>query len=292
MHYSEGAMWRPLFEQDIAMLQVASGCSHCACKFCDMYHIPFQASPFPEIEADVEELTRGWRVPARLFLTGGNAFHLDFAFLMRVIGLVHEKLPQVRSIGCFARVDDIAGKTDEELKALLDAGVDMISIGAESGLDEALERMNKGFRAADIVEQCARLDAVGMSYAFFYLAGIAGKGRGIENARASVEAFSQVNPAILMIHTMTPFPGTPLAREIDEGAFELEPEIEIMQELRELYATYPKRTRMLAMHYANTVTFDGYVPDARDSMVKIMDKRIAAADEESLEIFRRSIRSI
>ncbi len=39
--------------------------------------------------------------------------------------------------------------------------------------------MDKGYAAADIVKQRHRLDATGISYVFFCLTGIAGKGRGI-----------------------------------------------------------------------------------------------------------------
>ncbi|MGN0072163.1 MAG: radical SAM protein [Atopobiaceae bacterium] len=292
MHYSEGALWRPLFEQDMEILQVATGCSWNACRFCDMYHKGFHPSPMKEIEEDIDELSHLWRVPPRIFLGGGNAFHLDTTFLLDVLALIHRKLPRVQSVGCFARIDDIAQKSDEEISALLAQGMDLISIGAESGYDPALASMHKGFTSKDIIEQCSRLDAAGMRYAFFYMAGLAGHGHGIENAQASAKVFGAVNPSILMIHTLNIFDGTPLARSRGEGSFVPETEIEIMQELRELYATYPKHVRMLALHYANTVTFDGYVPEQRDQILELMDSQIAKADESRLEAFRQSIKSI
>ena len=292
IHYAEGAFWRPLFETNMIMLQVAKGCSHNRCKFCDMYHAPFEASPLEEVASDIEEMSHLRGCPSRLFLAGGNAFCLPAETLLEIARLVHEKLPRIQSIGCFARIEDVAGKTDDELAALFEAGFDMLSIGAESGWDAVLERMDKGHTAADIVEQCTRLDNTGMCYAFFYLAGMAGAGRGIENARRSIEVFSQVNPDIIMIHTMTCFKGTVLDAEVRAGAFELEPEVEIMQELREFYAGYPKPVRILASHYANTVRFDGKLPEARDGMVELMDREIARADEAFLSRWRRSIQSI
>ena len=36
MHYADGAFFRPLFENNMLQLQVACGCSHNRCKFCDM----------------------------------------------------------------------------------------------------------------------------------------------------------------------------------------------------------------------------------------------------------------
>ncbi len=274
------------------MLQVASGCAHNACRFCDMYHAPFTVSPRSEVEADVRELAGACCPAPRVFLTGGNAFALPADALLDIAALVREALPRTHSIGCFARVDDVAAKSDDELAALAAAGFDMLSIGAESGLDEALARMNKGFRVADTLEQSARLARAKIRFAFFYLAGIAGHGRGLDNARASAEAFGQAAPAIVMVHTMTPFPGTPLAADIEAGAFPQAGEVEIMEELREFYACYPARTRMLAAHVGNTVTFDAYVPDKRDAILALMDERIARADEGRLAAFRRCMRSI
>jgi histone acetyltransferase (RNA polymerase elongator complex component) len=257
-----------------------------------MYDAPFAASPLSEVSADIGELASYRTRPRRIFLAGGNAFHLDSGTLLRAASEIGEKIPEVESIGCFARVEDVAGKSDEELESLVQAGFDMISIGAESGDDEALARMRKGHASSDIVEQCSRLDDVGMRYAFFYLAGIAGKGHGIENAHVTSEIFSKVNPAIIMVHTTTPFAGTPLAGDIERGDFQQEPEVEILHELREFYALYPKPVRMLATHYANTVHFDGLIPEHREQILELMDECIEYADEERLEEFRRSVRSI
>ena len=152
--------------------------------------------------------------------------------------------------------------------------------------------MDKGYKAADIVEQCTRLDEAGLSYALFYLAGIAGAGKGIENARKTAEVFGQANPEILMIHTMTPFPGTLLSQDIADGAFEPESEKEIQQELSEFYALFPKKAFVLAAHFGNTVNFNANLPEDRDAILKLMDERIALDDEKRLAYARAHMRSI
>ena len=54
--------------------------------------------------------------------------------------------------------------------------------------------MKKGYAAADIVEQCRRLDRAGIHYSFFYLAGISGAGRGEAGARATAAVCNQLIP--------------------------------------------------------------------------------------------------
>ena len=56
MHYSDGAFYRPLFENNMLQLQVATGCSHNKCAFCDMYKQPFKLSPRSEIIQDLDEI--------------------------------------------------------------------------------------------------------------------------------------------------------------------------------------------------------------------------------------------
>ncbi|MGN0075544.1 MAG: radical SAM protein [Parafannyhessea sp.] len=292
MHYADGAFWRPLFETNMELLQVASGCSHNRCRFCDMYRDGFRVSPREEVEEDLQELAAsGTQVP-RIFLAGGDALAIPQEDLAWTLRRIHELLPQVRSVGCFARVTDVARKTDDQLAQLTDLGLSRISIGAESGYDPALDFMRKGFRAADIVKQCARLDAAGLTYAFFYLIGMAGKGQCVEAARATVQTFSQVNPDIIMVHTMTPFSGTPLWDDIREGRFEQAPEREILQELREFVSAYPKRTYLLGYHVSNVVRLQGTLPDQAQQMLPYLDKAIADLAEDQMESFRSSLTSI
>ena len=72
--------------------------------------------------------------------------------------LIRKYLRYCESIGVFARISDIKPKTVEELRNLRHLGFDSISIGTESGDDDTLAMMNKGYTADDIVEQCKKLE--------------------------------------------------------------------------------------------------------------------------------------
>ena len=50
---------------------------------------------------------------------------------------------------------------------LKNAGYDGLTIGIETGDDEALTFMHKGYTLNDIVLQCQRLDRAGISYRFY-----------------------------------------------------------------------------------------------------------------------------
>ena len=294
MHYSEGSQWRPLFETTQATLQIATGCGHNACKFCTMYKkTQFCLSDRAEIETDIDEMARVWLVPPeRIFLTGGNAFGVPQEHLMFALKLIREKLPRTKSIGCFARVSDVKAKTNDDLRELAALGVDDISIGAEGGYDPALAFMGKGHTAADIVEQCARLDAAGIAYDLFYLAGIAGAGKWEDNVRATVDVYGQTHPRRIMVHTLTQFPGAPLLRDIERGDFVPEDELDILRELRMLCAELPISTFVLAAHYGNAAPFNARLPEDRDEVLAHLDRAITRWDEETLRAMRREVKSM
>ena len=94
----------------------------------------------------------------------------------------------------FARISDIKPKTVEELKNLRHLGFDSISIGTESGDDETLARMDKGYTANDILEQCKKLEEANIRYNFVYLTGLAGKNKGQQNAINTATVFNQLHP--------------------------------------------------------------------------------------------------
>ena len=293
MHYDEGAFYRPLFENNMLQLQVTKGCSHNRCKFCDMYHVPFAPAPHEEVLADLDEAQRWYKDVPRVFLTGGNALCLPQDDLLFVLREIRKRFASA-TVGSFARVTDVARKSDEELAQLVAMGVTDISIGTESGLDAALTAMNKGFTASDILQQCQRLDEVGLTYDLFYLLGMGGRGQGQASACATAALYSKLHPQRLMIHTMTAFSGAELAHEVARGTFELAGELENVRELR----TFVERldceggTYILGNHYGNVIPACGRVPEDREELLKVYDRVLACGNEAELVAQRAQMKSI
>ena len=133
-----------------------------------------------------------------------------------------------------SRVTDIMLKTSDELHQLHRLGYDGLTIGVETGDDDALKFMNKGYCAQDIVEQTHRLDVAGISYHFFYLAGISGAGRGKIGAIESAKVFNLTHPKRIGSSMLTVFPDSALYQEIQAGNWEEESELEKLEEVRTL----------------------------------------------------------
>ena len=282
---------RPPSDMNCPMLQVSDGCTHAKCRFCDIYTgIPFEPSPMEEILEDIDEIAQtATLLTRRIYLTGGNPFALPTNRLIEIFDAVEQRIPTVHSYGGFCRITDIAHKSDSDLRTLAERGVNNLAIGAESGHDETLEFMEKGQTAADLVEQANRLHAAGIEFTFFYLAGLAGRGKGQENARASAEVFSAAAPETILIVTLTPAKTWPLSEDIAAGRWEPAGEVETVQEIRTFIEHLTCKTHIVASHDSDVVRFDGLVPADQENMLKLLDHRIPKINESAARLMREMI---
>jgi len=296
MHYT-GTIWRPPYEASSLLLEVTAGCTHHRCKFCTLYaDLPFQfrMSPMEDVEADLKEAQKMYRrftgrKMCRTFLTGANPFVLTYEKLMEIAGLVHKYFPETETIGSFARVTDVALKSDRELASLRGAGYDGLTIGIETADDEALLFMDKGYLAADILVQCGRLDKAGIRYSFFYLAGISGAGRGADGAKATAAVCNKLHPALIGANMLTIYPDSKLYGEIQQGNWKEESETEKYREVRALIEGLEIPTEFAALGASNAFQLYGVLPEDKPTIIAAIDRIIETVKENDLRKYRRNL---
>ena len=311
MHYT-GTIWRPPYEASSLLLEVTAGCTHHKCKFCTLYNdlpFKFRMSPLEDVESDLQEAqlwstdpiamltARLQGIPRpqciqRAFLTGANPFVLKYERLMAIADLIRQYVPSIKTIGCFARITDVTLKSDEELASLHRAGYDGLTIGIETGDDEALKFMNKGYAAADIVKQCQRLDRAGIHYSFFYLVSISGAGRGEIGAKATADVCNQLHPTLIGVNMLTIYPDSELYQEIQRGNWKEESEIEKYKEIRTLLESLEIPTQFAALGASNAFQFQGTLPEDKEALAAALDKIIETVKEDDLREYRVNLRHL
>ena len=311
MHYT-GTIWRPPYEASSLLLEVTAGCTHHKCKFCTLYNdlpFKFRMSPLEDVESDLQEaqlwstdpialltarlqgLPRLERIQ-RAFLTGANPFVLKSERLLAIADLIRQYVPSIKTIGCFARITDVTLKSDEELASLHQAGYDGLTIGIETGDDEALRFMNKGYAAADIVKQCQRLDQAGIHYSFFYLVSISGAGRGEIGAKATADVCNRLHPTLIGVNMLTIYPDSELYQEIQRGSWKEESEIEKYKEIRTLLESLEIPTQFAALGASNAFQFQGTLPEDKAALAAALDKIIETVKEDDLREYRVNLRHL
>ena len=273
------------------MLEIAEGCTYNRCRFCGIYRKhPFKLYPMDRVIRNIDEIARkATLMTRRIYLAGGNPYGIPTEHLVEVFDAVEERIPQVNSYGGFCRILDVKGKSDSELALLAERGVNDLDIGAESGLDSTLEFIEKGHTAQDVVEQGRRLHDAGMDFTYFYLAGMAGAGRGIENAIASAEAFSKAAPTTILVVCLAPVKTWPLAEDIQSGRWTAPTEVEMAQEIRAFVEHLDCKTTVNCSHDSDVIRFEGGLPADKEKMLALLDDRIPKIDERYARMMREMI---
>ena len=285
MHFAS-AINCPPYDKADGFLQITIGCSHGTCKFCSYFKDEFQRLTLEQIEEDVRQIPETFGAPTRIFLQGADAYSASYDVLMGTAELLRRYVPSVRSIGGFARVDSFKDKTVDQLRKLNAAGYEDPYFGIETGCDEVLLKMNKGYTAAEAREQLEKLEEAGMPYVLNYLCGAAGAGRGMQNARDTALLYDGLHPTMLNMTMLTVVPQTPLWDMVAAGEFQEATEMEKLQETQELLRRLTCETVFMNEHASNVFHIACELPAQRDDAIAHIQSVIDGTDEATLRRYR------
>ena len=274
----EGQICRPPMERASYMLPVAVGCSYNACTFCTLFkHLSYRELPREQIEAEMQRVCAAGGNPKTVFLGDGNAFGLATEQLVWILERIHHYFPGCECVNMDATVTNISHKSDTELKTLADLGVRGLYLGIETGLDDVLRFMRKDHTLQQAYEQIARMKAAGMVFNAHMMTGIAGKGRGIENAEATAEFFNRTRPEKIINFSIFHHKRAPLYRDIEAGRFVPADEQENLREERRLLELLDvEGLRYDGLHdVVIEQRFRGTLPRDREKLLAQVDKAIA-----------------
>ena len=274
----EGQICRPPMERASYMLPVAVGCSYNACTFCMLFkHLRYRELPREQIEREMQRVAAAGGNPKTIFLGDGNAFGLATDHLLWILERIRHYFPGCENVNMDATVTNISHKSDEELRALYDAGVRNLYLGIESGLDDVLLFMKKDHNLQQAYEQIERMQQAGMIFNAHMMTGIAGKGRGIENAEATAAFFNRTKPAKIINFSIFHHKRAPLYREIEAGRYVPADEQEnLREEKRFLELLDVPEVRYDGLHdVVIQQRFRGTLPKDREKLLTQVDKAIA-----------------
>lgn len=227
----EGQICRAPMERASFMLPVMVGCSYNRCKFCNLFrHLKYRELPLPQIESELQRVKSLDGKPEKIFLGDGNAFGLRTSRLLEILSMIQHYFPQCSCVNMDATVTSILRKTDRELEDLYQRGVRHLYIGIESGLDDVLAFMEKDHDLRQAYEAVERISRAGMIFDAHIMTGVAGKGRGIENAEALAEFFTRAKPKHVVNFSMFLHKEVPLYRSIENHTFTPADELESLRE--------------------------------------------------------------
>ncbi len=194
-------VFRPPSEAESLILPVTDGCSWNHCSFCEMYTAPqkkFRARDEAEVLDSIRRCgERHGAEVRRVFLADGDALVLPTRRLLNVLTAIREHLPGVRRVSSYCLPRNLRRKSVAELKELADAGLKIAYVGAESGDDEVLARVNKGETCASTVDALLKLGEAGITRSVMILNGLGGRELWRQHAENSARLANATQPEYL-----------------------------------------------------------------------------------------------
>ncbi len=273
----EGQICRAPMERSSFMLPVTVGCPYNQCRFCNLFrHLRYREIPLGQVEGELRRVKDLGGSPKKIFLGDGNAFGLKTGRLREILGMIRNYFPECGAVNMDATITSVRMKSDGELRELYGLGVRHLYIGIESGLDDVLVFMRKDHNLTEAYREIARLQEAGLIYDAHIMTGVAGAGRGRENAEALADFLNRTHPRHIVNFSMFLHKEVPLYRDIEAGAYAPADELENLREERvllELLEGGKDEEELLydGFHDFLEVRVRGSLPDGRQKMLEKLD---------------------
>ncbi|SDS35224.1 Radical SAM superfamily protein [Halopseudomonas xinjiangensis] len=192
-------VFRPPSEAHSLILPVTNGCSWNRCTFCEMYTAPQKKFRARDEQDVMEEIRRCGEhlIVQRVFLADGDAMILPTHRLLRILEAIREHMPTVERVTSYCLPRNLKRKSVDELGELREAGLAMIYVGAESGDDEVLRRVNKGETYASTEEALLKAGEAGLQRSVMILNGLGGQSLSEQHADNSARLMNATQPEFL-----------------------------------------------------------------------------------------------
>ena len=279
-------VFRPPSEADSLILPITNGCSWNKCTYCEMYTAPqkkFALRDEDETLESIRRLGQGYgRGVQRVFLGDGDAMALSTRRLMAVLEAIRTQLPGVRRISSYCLPRNVRGKSVADLTALREAGLSLAYVGAESGDDEVLRKVNKGETFETTRDALDKLGAAGITRSVMLLNGLGGPTLSRAHAENSARLANATQPEFLATLVVS----FPQGEERFRAGFpEWEP-LDLPALFREmetfLQALELRRTVFRSDHASNQLVLKGVLGKDKERMLAQIDLALERPQEARL----------
>ena len=271
----DAPLYRPPSEARSLIFQVTLGCSFNECSFCDMYRSKeYSERSWEEIRGEIDMMASYLPDTRRVFLADGDALNLDTEFMIKIVKYIREKFQNIERISCYAMPMNILKKTDDELKRMNEAGLDMFYLGIESGSDIVLKKVTKGAIAKTIIKSVNKAKAAGYVMSCMVILGLGGRTYSKEHIRGTAEVISACAPNY--VGALTLYLENGIKQEFldkfDEPFIRINDD-ESLEELHDLIEQIDSKDEIVfrANHGSNAYTIKGTFPHDKQAMLEKID---------------------
>jgi len=207
--------------------------------------------------------------------------------LVDVIAFLRQTFPQIQRVTTYTRSKTVLKKSVDALKRIRAAGLDRIHIGLESGCDEVLRFMKKGSSGDEHVAAGLRVLSSGMQLSEYVMPGLGGQAMARAHALDTAAVLNRINPHFIRLRTLRIPHRVPLFHELERGAFCMQTDDQVVDEIRLLIDHLEGITStVVSDHFMNLLEeVSGALPDDKPRMIAVIDRYQGLSDLDRL-VFR------
>ena len=267
-------VFRPPSEARSFILRVTRGCAHNKCTYCNMYRgVPFQILKDEEISRQIALAAHyGKDRVRRVFLADGDALVLPTAKLLKILQALRDTFPKLQRVSSYAAPKDILRKSEEELRQLKEAGLQLLYYGMETGDDITLKAVNKGVNGEEAVEAGRRVTASGMKLSIMVILGLAGKEGSKRHALETAKAINIIQPTMWSALCLMLYRGSELLDQFERREFNPLSPAECMEELYTIMENVnlpeDKHCLFRSNHISNYIPLAGTLPKDKQRLLR------------------------
>jgi len=275
---------RPPVEAYSVLIPVTGGCSWNKCAFCGTYKGIYGVTQdyairlLEDVKKDIDKAAEYNYHGFPVFLAGGNPTSAPTDYLAEIIKYVRIKLKNVPRVSCYAKALDVLRKSDEELKMLAEAGLDIVYMGLESGSNKVLRIMKKGTNAKSMIKAGKRILDAGIKLSLYIILGLGAHEYSEDHVKETARVLTEINPTIFRFRTLNMMPGTPLYDEWKAGEFELLSPAENVKQERDIIANLGENvsSQVFNDHVSNYCSIESAnIRIDREMFIKTLDSYIS-----------------
>jgi len=279
-------LFRPPSEAYSFILQITNGCSWNKCTYCDMYtqsQKKFSVKPEEDVFREIEWAGKHLRNVRRVFLADGDAISLSTRRLLAILGKIREHLPEVTRVSSYCSPRNVSGKSSEDLKALHEAGLGLVYVGAESGDDHILTCINKGDTHQSAVDSLNRLADAGIKRSVMLINGVGGYRFSEQHALHSALLANKTQPEYLASLVINLPNGDARFQAGFDGQFERMNQQGLFREIRMLIGALELNSTIFRSdHASNQLVLRGVLGKDKEKMLAQIDQAIERPQEAHL----------